>query len=109
MSPSARVSPRRAVRRPEDRRNATVAEGVSRSFCAMIASGRAGKLAGPGAQAAADHTGSDTPQLQREDGARACICNLAHGQGAARPQYWKLPDGEVEFAALRAPGDIGTL
>jgi hypothetical protein len=29
------------------------------------------------------------------------MCNLGHGRGAARLFYWMLPDGNIEFEAVR--------
>jgi hypothetical protein len=45
--------------------------------------------------------GDDDLQAVREDGAKAWMCNLGPGRGAARLFYWQLPDGVIEFDSVR--------
>jgi hypothetical protein len=92
----------------ESRRNATPRERVAFA-CAMIASGWAGKLAGLEPHQLRGHLGSDTPQERRSDGAKAWMCNLGHGRGATRLQYWVIPDRKIEFAALRTHDELGRI
>lgn len=66
--------------------------------CAMVACGRAGQLRGLDARHRRRH--SNAPQEQRGDGGKAWICKVGEGGGAARLEYWVLPDHRIEFARL---------
>lgn len=86
----------------EDRRIATPASRIAFA-CAMVACGRAPELPGlePHPRREGRSGGGDDPQAVREDGAKAWMCNLGHGRGAARLFYWQLPDGVIEFDSIR--------
>jgi hypothetical protein len=92
----------------EDRRIATPAARIAFA-CAMVACGRAPKLPGlePHPRREGKSSGGDDPQAVREDGAKAWMCNLGHGRGAARLFYWLLPDGLIEFDSVRNHEAIG--
>jgi hypothetical protein len=87
----------------EDRRIATPRTRIAFA-CAMVACGRAGELPGlephPWREGKMSGGGGD-PQAMRADGGKALMCNLGHGRGAARLFYWVLPDGNIEFEAVR--------
>ena len=87
----------------EDRRIATPRTRIAFA-CAMVACGRAGELSGlephPWREGKMSGSGDD-PQAVRADGGKALMCNLGHGRGAARLFYWVLPDGNIEFEAVR--------
>ncbi len=92
----------------EDRRIATPAARIAFA-CAMVACGRAPELVGlePHPWREGKSGGGDDPQAVREDGAKAWMCNLGHGRGAARLFYWLLPDGVIEFDSVRNHEAIG--
>jgi hypothetical protein len=87
----------------EDRRIATPRTRVAFAS-AMVACGRAGELPGlephPWRDGKMSGSGED-PQAVRADGGKALMCNLGYGRGAARLFYWVLPDGMIEFEAVR--------
>ena len=92
----------------EDRRIATPAARIAFA-CAMVACGRASELPGlePHPWREGKSGGGDDPQAVREDRAKAWMCNLGHGRGAARLFYWLLPDGVIEFDSVRNHEAIG--
>jgi hypothetical protein len=90
----------------EDRRIATPATRVAFA-CAMVACGRAPELPGLEPHTRREGSGGDDPQARRQDGAKAWMCNLGHGRGAARLLYWQLPDGTIEFDSVRNHDAIG--
>jgi hypothetical protein len=92
----------------EDRRITTPAARIAFA-CAMVACGRAPELPGlePHPWREGKSGSGDDPQAVREDGAKAWMCNLGHGRGAARLFYWLLPDSSIEFDAVRNHEAIG--
>ena len=90
----------------EDRRIATPAARIAFA-CAMVACGRAPELPGLGPHPWREGKSGDDPQAVRDDGAKAWMCNLGHGRGAARLLYWLLPNGVIEFDSVRNHEAIG--
>ncbi len=92
----------------EDRRIATPAARIAFA-CAMVACGRAPEL--PGLELhpwrKGKSGGGDDPQAVRDDGAKAWMCNLGYGRGAARLFYWLLLDEVIEFDSVRNHEAIG--
>jgi hypothetical protein len=78
--------------------------------CAMVACGRAERLAGLEPQPLPDVAQSRKRRRnERDDGAKGWLCKLGAGPGAKRLVYWTHPGGRVEFDAIRGHDELGRM
>jgi hypothetical protein len=89
----------------------THVHGVSRErvveVCAEVVCGRARERTGLEVHPLRTSEGGGTPQLVREDGAKAYRASLqVNTPSARRLHYWELPDGGVELAKIAYHDDF---